>query len=35
MNFYERHVLPRLIDTVCGMGDVMRARAEVVPPSLR
>lgn len=31
MNFYERHVLPHLIDTVCGMGDVMRARAEVVP----
>lgn len=31
MNPYERYVLPRLIDIACGMGDVMKARSEVVP----
>ncbi|HDZ57906.1 MAG TPA: methyltransferase domain-containing protein [Pseudomonas xinjiangensis] len=31
MNLYEKHVLPRLIDAACGMGDVMKARAKVVP----
>ena len=31
MNLYERHVLPHLIDVACGMGDVMKARARVVP----
>jgi ubiquinone/menaquinone biosynthesis C-methylase UbiE len=31
MNPYERFVLPRLIDTACGMGDVMRRRAELIP----
>jgi len=31
MNPYERFVLPRLIDSACGMGDVMRVRAELIP----
>lgn len=31
MNLYERHVLPYLIDAACGLGDVMKARAKVVP----
>ncbi|GAA6133204.1 class I SAM-dependent methyltransferase [Halopseudomonas sabulinigri] len=31
MNPYERFVLPRLIDAACGMGDVMRRRAELIP----
>ena len=28
---YERHVLPHLIDFACGMGQVMKTRAQVVP----
>lgn len=28
---YERHVLPHLIDYACGMGAVMKTRAQVVP----
>lgn len=28
---YERHVLPHLIDFACGMGAVMKTRAQVVP----
>ncbi|MEH6567363.1 MAG: class I SAM-dependent methyltransferase [Halopseudomonas sp.] len=31
MNPYERFVLPRLIDGLCGMGDIMARRAELVP----
>lgn len=31
MGIYDRYVLPRLIDTACGMGDVMRRRARLVP----
>ena len=31
MNLYERYVLPHLIDCACGMGEVMKLRAEVVP----
>lgn len=31
MGFYDRHILPHLIDCVCGMGDVMKARAQIVP----
>ncbi len=28
---YERHLLPHLIDYACGMGAVMKTRAQVVP----
>ena len=31
MNLYERYVLPRMIDFACGMGAVMKTRAQVVP----
>lgn len=31
MGFYDRYVLPRLIDFACGMGDVMKTRSLVVP----
>ncbi|MBF0674933.1 class I SAM-dependent methyltransferase [Pseudomonas sp.] len=31
MNLYERYLLPRLIDFACGMGEVMKIRAQVVP----
>ncbi|MEQ1438495.1 class I SAM-dependent methyltransferase [Fontimonas sp. SYSU GA230001] len=31
MGFYDRHILPHLIDCACGMGDVMKARAQIVP----
>nr|WP_298140588.1 class I SAM-dependent methyltransferase [uncultured Pseudomonas sp.] len=31
MNLYERHVLPHLIDFACGMGEVMKVRATIVP----
>lgn len=31
MNLYERHVLPHLIDFACGMGEVMKARSQLVP----
>ena len=31
MGLYDRYVLPRLIDTACGMGDVMARRARLVP----
>ncbi|MFN3768743.1 MAG: class I SAM-dependent methyltransferase [Ectopseudomonas guguanensis] len=31
MGFYDRHVLPHLIDFACGMGAVMKARAQIVP----
>ena len=31
MGLYDRYVLPRLIDTACGMGDVMTRRARLVP----
>lgn len=31
MQLYERYVLPRLIDCVCGMGDVMKQRSLLVP----
>ncbi|MHA6495207.1 class I SAM-dependent methyltransferase [Pseudomonas borbori] len=31
MTLYDRYVLPRLIDFACGMGDVMKARATIVP----
>ena len=30
-NWYERHVLPRLIDIACGIGPVRRQRETVVP----
>lgn len=31
MGFYDRHVLPHLIDFACGMGEVMQARGQIVP----
>lgn len=31
MGFYDRHILPHLIDFACGMGAVMKTRAEIVP----
>ncbi|AOE83380.1 class I SAM-dependent methyltransferase [Pseudomonas sp. TCU-HL1] len=31
MGFYDRYVLPRLIDFACGMGHVMKTRSLVVP----
>jgi ubiquinone/menaquinone biosynthesis C-methylase UbiE len=30
MGFYDRHVLPRLIDYACGMGEVMKTRSKIV-----
>lgn len=31
MGLYGKYVLPRLIDTACGMGDVMKRRAALIP----
>ena len=31
MQLYDRYILPHLIDFACGMGEVMKARAKVVP----
>lgn len=31
MNWYDRHLLPHLIDCACGMGDVMKLRAALIP----
>ena len=31
MGFYERHVLPRVIDFACGMEPIMEQRRKVVP----
>ena len=31
MGFYDRHILPHLIDVACGMGAVMKARSQIVP----
>ena len=31
MSFYDDKILPRLIDFACGMGQVMKTRAQVVP----
>ncbi|NQD96476.1 class I SAM-dependent methyltransferase [Pseudomonas sp. CrR25] len=31
MPLYDRYVLPHLIDFACGLGDVMQARAQIVP----
>ncbi len=31
MNWYDRHILPHLIDFACGMGEVMKVRSTVVP----
>lgn len=31
MGFYDRHILPHLIDLACGMGAVMKARSQIVP----
>lgn len=31
MGFYERRVLPHIIDRVCSMGQIMKRRSQVVP----
>jgi len=31
MKFYDEKILPHLIDFACGMGQVMKTRAQVVP----
>lgn len=31
MGFYDRHILPHVIDCACGMGDIMKARSQLVP----
>ena len=31
MGWYDRNILPHLIDLACGMGAVMKTRAQVVP----
>ncbi len=31
MGFYDRHILPHVIDCACGMGDIMKARSKIVP----
>ena len=31
MSFYERHILPRLLDTACGIGPITKQREKVVP----
>ncbi|SFF37426.1 Methyltransferase domain-containing protein [Fontimonas thermophila] len=35
MGFYDRYVLPHLIDCACGMAEVMQARAGIVPQARR
>jgi ubiquinone/menaquinone biosynthesis C-methylase UbiE len=31
MGFYENRILPRMIDTACGAGPILKQRAKVVP----
>jgi ubiquinone/menaquinone biosynthesis C-methylase UbiE len=31
MGLYERYLLPHLIDYACGMGEVMKARSQLIP----
>ncbi len=31
MGWYDRHVLPHLIECACGLGPVMKLRAELIP----
>lgn len=31
MSFYDRHVLPHLIDCACGVGRIMKERAALIP----
>ncbi|MVW76849.1 class I SAM-dependent methyltransferase [Pseudomonas xionganensis] len=31
MGLYDRYLLPHLIDFACGMGEVMKARSQIVP----
>lgn len=31
MGFYNRHILPRLLDCACGVGPIEKQRAKVVP----
>ncbi|WP_428028122.1 class I SAM-dependent methyltransferase [Altererythrobacter sp.] len=30
-NWYDRHVLPKLINLACGQGQIMKRRAQIVP----
>ena len=34
MNIYQQYVLPKMIDMACGTGQVMKARAKVVPQAI-
>ena len=34
MNPYQRYVLPKMIDIACGMGAVMKLRAQIVPQAI-
>lgn len=34
MNPYERYVLPKMIDIACSSGNVMKARAKIVPQAV-
>lgn len=31
MGFYDRYILPHLIDCACGLGEIMTARSQIVP----
>ncbi|MES0872424.1 class I SAM-dependent methyltransferase [Sinimarinibacterium thermocellulolyticum] len=31
MGLYDRYILPHVIDRACGLGEVMKARAQIVP----
>ena len=31
VNPYQRYVLPKMIDIACGMGAVMKLRAQIIP----
>lgn len=31
MGFYDRHILPHVIDCACGLGEIMKTRAQIVP----
>lgn len=31
MGFYDRYILPHVIDCACGLGEIMKARSQIVP----
>ncbi len=31
MSFYERHILPRLLDKACGIGPITKQRQKIIP----